>query len=295
MNLIDFIVTVFVLVDDFYKDFSKLHKLRKSGFSPKLSDSEVITMEIVGEYLGFYKDKDIYKYFKHHWSNLFPRMPHRTNFVRQCANLWKVKEMFFEYISYNQGKWIQIVDSMPIEVCKFVRAKNTKLFKESANYGKWFGNTFFGYRLHIKINSFGMIRKYILAPASEHDITYVEPLLENDKDCWVIGDKGYRSQPLHDKLWQKHHIYFHTSLRRNDKKTSILPKQTIRKLSGIRRLIETVNGQLEEQFSIKKTTARDLWHLMNRIIRKILSHTICVFLNLKLKRDPLNLKGLISC
>ena len=54
----------------------------------------IITMEIAHEYPGFYKDEDIYKYFKHHWSNLFPRMPHRTNFVRQCANLWKVKEMF---------------------------------------------------------------------------------------------------------------------------------------------------------------------------------------------------------
>ena len=95
MGLIDFIVTVYVLIDDFYKDFSKLHKLRTSGFSPKLSDSEVITMEIVGEYLGFHKDKDIYKYFTHHLSHLFPKMPHRTNFVRQCTNLWKVKKMFF--------------------------------------------------------------------------------------------------------------------------------------------------------------------------------------------------------
>jgi len=295
MGLIDFIVTVYVLVDDFYKSFSKLHKLRSIGLLPKLSDSEVITMEIVGEYLGFHKDKDIYKYFKHHWSDLFPKMPHRTNFVRQYANLWEVKEMFFEYLSSNQDQWIQIVDSMPIEVCKFVRAKHTKLFKESTNYGKWLGNTFFGYKLHMKINSFGMIRKYILAPASEGDITYVESLLENDQNCWVIEDKGYRSQPLHDKLWQEHYIYFHSSLRRNDKKTSILPKQTIRKLSGIRRLIETVNRQLEEQFSIKKTTARDLWHLMNRIIRKILSHTLCVFLNLKLKRNPLNIKGLVTC
>lgn len=295
MGLIDFIVTVNVLVDNFYKSFSKLHKLRSSGFLPKLSDSEVITMEIAHEYLCFHKDKDIYKYFKHHWSDLFPRIPHRTNFVRQCANLWKIKEIFFEYLSSKQDQWIQIVDSMPIEVCKFVRAKHTKLFKESTNYGKWLGDTFFGYKLHMKINTFGMIRKYILVPASKGDITYVESLLENDQNCWVIPDKGYRSQPLHDKLWQENHIYFHTSLRRNNKKISILPKQTIRKLIGIRRLIKTVNGQLEEQSSIKKTTGCDLWHLMNRIIRKILFHTLCVFLNLKLKRNPLNIKGLVAC
>lgn len=294
MELIDFIVMIFVSVDDFYNEFIKVHKIRHRGFSPKLSDSEVISMEIIGEYLGFHKDTDIYKYFKNHWLNLFPNMCDRSNFVRQCANLYRVKEMFFKYLTQNKQKMIQIIDSMPIEVCKFVRAKHTNLFKDSANYGKWFGETFFGYRLHLKINSSGMIRKFILAPASEHDITYAESLIENDRNCWILGDKGYRSKPLHKKLWEQCSIYLHTSIRRNEKSSSNLPKNIIHKLTGIRRLIETVNGQLEEQFSIKKTTARDLWHLINRIIRKILSHTLCVFLNLSLNRNPLNIKGIVN-
>jgi hypothetical protein len=83
-------------------------------------------------------------------------------------------------------------------------------------------------------------------------------------------------------------------VRRNDKKTSPLPKVTIKRLTGIRRLIETVAGQLQQQFSIKTTLARDLWHLGNRIIRKILSHTCGVLLNLKLNRDPLKLKALVD-
>ena len=85
----------------------------------------------------------------------------------------------------------------------------------------------------------------------------------------------------------------HTSVRRNETKDSPLPIQTIRRLTGIRRLVETVAGQLEQQFFIKTTLARDLWHLSNRIIRKILAHTCGVFLNLQLNRDPLKLKGLL--
>lgn len=293
MNITDFITTTFVIVDDFCIKFAQPRQLRTRGFLPKLSDSEVITMEIVGEYLGFYKDKDIYKYFKRHWSNLFPKLPERSNFVRQCANLWSVKHMFFKYLIQEQDKTLQILDSMPIEVCKFVRARRAKLFKDSANYGKWFGQTFFGYRLHLKINDNGVILKFILAQANQHDIGFVEPLLDMDRDCWALGDKAYRSYKLHEKLWEEQNIYFHTSLRRIDKKTSILPKETIRRLTGIRRLIETVNGQLEERFSMKKTFARDLWHLMNRVIRKIVSHCLCVLLNLKLNRDPLKLESLV--
>lgn len=293
MDITDFIITVFVTVDDFCIKFVQPRQLRTRGFLPKLSDSEVITMEIVGEYLGFSRDKDIYKYFKRHWNHLFKELPDRSSFARQCANLWKVKHMFFKYLTQNQDKTMQILDSMPIEVCKFVRARHAKLFKDSANYGKWLKQTFFGYRLHLKINDRGLIQKFILAKASEHDIKFVEPLLESDKSCFVLGDKGYRSLPLHQKLWKDKHIYLHTSLRRNDRKTSPLPKETIRRLTGRRRLIETVSGQLEERFSMKKTFARDPWHLMNRVIRKIVSHCLCVLLNLKLNRDPLKLESLV--
>jgi hypothetical protein len=46
MGLSTFIVTVFCLVDDWLEG----KKLRQRGPSPKLSDSEVLSIEIVGEY-----------------------------------------------------------------------------------------------------------------------------------------------------------------------------------------------------------------------------------------------------
>jgi len=294
MNLIDYIVNVFVMADDFCKIYFPARKLRSRGPLPKLTDSEVITMELVGEYLGFGTDEGIHRYFCRHWHHLFPNLPDRSNFVRQCANVWEVKQSFFEYLSGSQDHYLQILDSMPIEVCKFVRAKTSQQFKDSAAYGKWFGQTFFGYRLHLKITDIGMIRQFILAPANEHDIRYVEPLIAQDRGGWVLADKGYRSKPLQHKLWQQREIYFHTSVRRIDKKTSPLPKQTIRTLTGKRRLIETVAGQLEQRFGIKTTFARDLWHLINRIIRKILSHTISVLLNIKMNIEPLKLRLLVN-
>jgi hypothetical protein len=294
MELSDYIVNVFVMADDFCKTYFPDHLLRARGPLPKLADSEVITMELVGEYLGFNTDERIYQYFDRHWRALFPKLPDRSNFVRQCANLWHVKQCFFEYLSHYADHYLQIIDSVPVEVCKFVRSRTTKQFKDTAAYGKWFGRTFFGYRLHLKITDIGIIRRFILAPASEHDIKYAEPLIDSDCMCWVLGDKGYRSKPLQQKLWDKRKVYFHTSVRRTNKKDSPLPKQTIRTLTGKRRLIETVAGQLGQRFSIKTTFARDLWHLLNRIIHKILSHTVCVVLNIKMNIDPLKLRLLVN-
>ncbi len=90
MEIYDFIVTTFVTVDDLIQEFFLGRELRERGSLPKLSDSEVITMEMVGEYLGLDTDKGIYQYFKRHWLDCFSQLPDRTNFARQCANLWKV-------------------------------------------------------------------------------------------------------------------------------------------------------------------------------------------------------------
>ena len=49
MPLEDFMIHIYLIVDNFLKTAVRI---RKGGFEPKLTDAEVITMEIVGEYLG---------------------------------------------------------------------------------------------------------------------------------------------------------------------------------------------------------------------------------------------------
>ena len=45
---------------------------------------------------------------------------------------------------------------------------------------------------------------------------------------------------------------------------------------------------------IRFQRARDLWHYQNRLIRKVLSHTTCVFMNLQLGRPPIHLEYLVT-
>lgn len=267
--------------------------LRQRGPLPRLSDSEVITMEIVGEYLGLNTEKDIYQYFLRHWNHFFPNMPDRSNFVRQCANLWAVKQSFFQKLQSSVNTVVQIVDSMPLEVCKFVRARRSSLFRGCATYGKWFGHTIYGFKLHLKITHFGLIRSFDLTGANAADVKVLPQLVEGDCFQWILGDKGYRSKPLARDLMEQQSIILHTPVRSNEHAPDLVKPSLHKHLNGIRRLIETVNGQLEQHFHIKTIWARDLWHLVSRIIRKILSHTYCVLLNLKLNRDALQLKSLV--
>ena len=57
-------------------------------------------------------------------------------------------------------------------------------------------------------------------------------------------------------------------------------------------MVETVIGQLSQQFHIEKIRARDLWHLTNRIGRKVLTHTVGIMINKLLGYPPLQYKRL---
>src|SRR5215203_3441016 len=80
MDLSTFIITVFCLIDDRLKD---LGRLRERGPAPTLCDSEVLTIEVVGEFLGLDEDTELFAYFRRHYAHFFPNLSrvHRPTFA----------------------------------------------------------------------------------------------------------------------------------------------------------------------------------------------------------------------
>lgn len=66
MSVEDFIIYVYCCADDIYRTIVK-QPLKRRGFMPKLSDAEVITMEIVGEFMSKDHDKGIWRNKRNHW------------------------------------------------------------------------------------------------------------------------------------------------------------------------------------------------------------------------------------
>jgi DDE family transposase len=174
----------------------KDHQLRARGPAPKLSDSEVITMEVVGSYLGLSQDKELFGYFQRHYTHFFPALRglHRTTFVRQAANLWAIKERLWCWlrdtmISYDES--LSIGDSVPIPVCRFARAPWCVRFRGEASYGKDHTDrqTFYGFRLHAQLSWPGLLTRLFLAPANEADGEIVPVLLEGTSGV-VLGDRN---------------------------------------------------------------------------------------------------------
>jgi Transposase DDE domain len=272
----------FCLIDDQLPCILKGNRLRTRGPMPTLSDSEVITMEVVGSFLGLTQDKALYNYFRRHYAHFFPALAnlHRTTFVRQAANLWAIKERLWcwlrdELISYDPT--VALLDSMPVPVCRFGRAGFTKQFRELASYGKDHNDkqTFFGFRLHLRLCWPGLITHMFLAPANETD---GEIALILTQATWgvALADRNYWVPLIQEQLRKLGVILLAPYRHASSPKAAAYYSPV---LSRVRYLVDTVFGQLTDRYGIKRVWVHDVWHLRNRLLRAVLMHTIGFFFN----------------
>jgi hypothetical protein len=291
MDLSTFIVAVFCLIDDQLKD---LGRLRGRGPAPTLCDSEVLTIEIVGEFLGLDKDTKLFEYFQRHYAHYFPnlRSVHRTTFTRQAANLWKAKERLWQGLlaetPHDPG--FALADSFPLPACLFARAYRCRRFRGEAAFGKdtLLKQTFYGFRVHVRVCWPGVITRFSVAPANAHELSVVPELTERTSGL-LVGDRNYHSPETREELAT---LGVELLAPYSSKKRDPTPRRSAL-LSRFRYRIDTVFSQLTGRFSIKRVWARDLWHLMSRLVRKVLSHTVAFLLNHRMGHPPLQLSKLL--
>ena len=279
MLLIDFIITVFCWIDDMFKRITRGKKVRQRGPEPQLSDSEVMTMEVVGEFLGMDTDKGIHGYFKRHWKKLFPKIGDRSAFLRQSANLWAYKQQLHEMCVeqlVSVGHGVRIVDGFPMPVCNFRRAHFSKIFRPEADYGYCAAKNqnYYGFKGHLLIDENGVIVDIAVSAANQDEREAVFDMRESIVRH-LLGDKGYMMNALRKQELLQEGVLLHTPLRSN--MTDSRDPKKVKRINRVRRLIETVIGQLSERFHTEKVRARDLWHLTSRVVRKVLAHNLCQF------------------
>ncbi len=91
-----------------------------------------------------------------------------------------------------------VIGSMPVPVCKRVRARRCRTVRGRAYCGYCAAKKekFFGWRLHLVCTTAGLPVAFTLLPGGWHDLTPIHELtVELPQGAWVYGDKGYNSAP----------------------------------------------------------------------------------------------------
>lgn len=291
----DFCLWMYVVVDDMWQHIEPLFK--RPGPAPACSDSELLTMALVGECRAWDEETTMLSQWSEH-RDLFPHIPTQSRFNRRrralMGALTIIRETVLAALDLSADGQAAI-DSLPVPVVKFhlVPGSTGDWAAYGADYGKVASKkiTIFGFKLHLLVSLGGLVLDFELAPASAADLNVGTELLAEHTDLTVFGDKGYISAQLAHQLLTHNRLKLVTLPRRNQ--TNQLPPAVSRTFNAVRQIIETVNGQLTEQFNLQLNHAHTFHGLCTRLLTKLTAHTLCIYLNRLLgKADFLQIKAL---
>jgi len=272
----DKITEIFVLTDDFCKEFDKVtseHTLgNKPKRKPRMSQSEVITIMVLFHFGSFKNLKHFYlHYVQVHLNQEFPETVSYNRFVELLQGSALAMTMFLKTCCLGDCTGISFVDSTPIRVCKNKRIPRHKVFDGIAQRGKSTVGYFYGFKLHIVINDKGEILNFMITPGNVDDR---EPL-KNQKFIEKIkgnlyGDKGYVSKALTELLFIDG-LHLVTGIRNNMKNVLMEMKDKI--MLRKRSVIETINDELKNICSIEHSRHRSFTNFITNLISGLIAYS----------------------
>jgi hypothetical protein len=296
-TLEDMLTVSFFYVDEFYQKVAYL--VERPGPKPAFSDSEVITLTLINHMVTD-SETAFYDFVKRNYKRLFPQLIERSRWHRRSKSLFKltnlIRQMLLVHLGVDRHMWY-IMDSMPIPVCGYTRAgRQHNLAAEFAiTHAQMYGHCaakkedFYGFRLHLMVTTEGIPAHFVVAAASHHDVVIGPELLETYRQQIVVGaDKGYvgLGKRLDDSP------DYHLVIQRRDNQLPNTAEEQLF-LATYRKVVETTNSQLSEQFHMQYSRAKSAWGLMSRVLHKLTAHTFAIFLNHLAGRPLLSIKSLI--
>jgi hypothetical protein len=224
------------------------------------------------------------------YRQLFPRLPAQSRFNRRRRALMAVftliRRVVLRGLDLAQDP-AAVIDSLPIEVVSFhvAPASTADWDVHGAPCGHVASKkqTISGDTRHLLVTLGGVILDCALAPANATDLEVGAELLEEHRDLTVCGDKASISRLIQERLRDEQGVRLLPLLRRNQRRQ--LPGAVRQTLNRVRQIIETVNGQLTEQFNLEENHAHTFRGRCTRLYTKLTAHTLCIYLNRFLGND----------
>jgi hypothetical protein len=174
MDVDTFLVAVYCIVDDLYRERYAPHKPRRPGAKPELSDSEVLTLVILEQWRTDRSESAFVQWVQDHWRTYFPRMLSQSAFNRRARDLWGVLCLLGPEVSRQLQAFLQaypgyeVFDAVPVPLMRRCRGQRHRLFGHEAQVGRggsdreWYS----GVSLLEVVSPDGSITGFVLGPAN---------------------------------------------------------------------------------------------------------------------------------
>lgn len=184
MDLDTFLTTVYVIVDDWYKQFGTLR--RKRGAPTRMSDSEVLTVALVGQWrvgVPWRSERGVVRYMQHHGRGWFPTMLERSAFNQRVRNLWAALVCLQQAVvtwMRPYGSAYECFDCVPLRACSVSQARKRGghwWWWSRHGHGGTHGSQVFGDQLGVSVTPEGVVTGWLVSEANVDDRWLLQTLL----------------------------------------------------------------------------------------------------------------------
>jgi hypothetical protein len=282
ISIEDMFLIVLVIVDDWYQRQGAALLGRTVGQKPHFSDSEVLTLMLAIDFFEFTSERRYLAFVRANYRQLFPKLLDQSQFNRRARSLrWLLNELRKE-LAAQLDVYLErhfLLDTTPVPVVGYRRDKNHSHFRGSADYGRCAARRlkYFGYKLVMLTTLNGSPYSFELVPANTDERDAADEILDTlPWGSYAWSDKGFIGEDWQAD-WQARGIFVWTAKRDNQKKQN--PPAFDHLLNQVRERIEGAYDLLKEGArSVEKTLAITVEGLVSRIIAKISSVTLRLFL-----------------
>jgi hypothetical protein len=271
------ITELFVFVDDFCKAVdewlhNKLlqdHTRRNPTRTTEISYSEIMTTILLYQQSPCKNFKYFYHTYFQTYKSEFPKMLSYNRFLELKKRILSYLVLLVEWYCYNaKNTGISYIDPTSIAVCHPKRIKSNKVFYGLAKLGKTTKGWFYGFKLHLVINSCGEIQSVMLTRGNVDDREPVQSLTERLSGL-LFGDKGYIKQELFEALYNRG-LKLVTGIKKGMKNKLMILFEKI--LLRKRSIIETVFSLLKYRFELEHTRHRSVWNFVVHIFSTLATY-----------------------
>lgn len=308
IDLDTFITTLYVMVDDFCQSKGEPER-PKPGPQASLSQSEVITLALFGQWVQFPSERAFYRYASHHLREAFPQLPDRSQFNRlQRTHRDEISALalFLVQVLHAQQTTYEVLDSTAA-VTRDAKRRGLGWLAGQADIG-WSNRIgwYEGFHLLLGVTAQGVITGFGFASASTHDQHLAATLFAARQtpsprlpsaglpaQGSYLADKGFAgARPR--RQWKKHYQVDLVTPPHQSSRRQRWPKALRRWLASLRQIIETVNHKVLNTLRLARERPHDLTGFQARLAANVALHNFCIWLHLQLDRAPLAFAELLD-
>jgi hypothetical protein len=296
LDLDSFLVSLYVLVDDWWQEHHPSSAPNKPGRPALLSDPEVITLAILAQWPRFRSERDFWRFSQAHLRPYFPNLCSQSQLNRRMRSVEPDLRDFQRALARTlcgASEIYHVLDTTLIPAIVRVRASRKGLFCGQATFGRSASKTewVYGFKVALSVSPEGVICAFGLAEASSDERPIGEYLIVEDSHDAYLADKGFTGVEW-ERRWSDLYGALVAATPKNNSKRAWAKKDR-RWASGKRQIIEGVIDQLKDLFALERHRAKTLQGLLARLAAKMAAYTCGQRLNDQLGRPLRHLADLL--